>query len=334
MSGQEAVQQIEQTRPDRKPCGLKMEVAAPAVLIGEDVSIAGGDGVAGGRQVQIEPRAHVYVAGLAPIKTGMRKHDFCSADEEGEKGERCDPVRDAHEGGVALRVRVSYRTKFGRRRQITRTEVLAGIVAVISDRQTCIHKVDPIPDGGDSTAMAQLLWGLEMRIALIVLLGAASAFGQGAGSGSMAGNATAACGSEYVSFKLRLDKSPHTLTQPEARKARVYFFHDAGTGYTLGYPTVKVAVDGAWLGANHGNTYFSATVDPGEHHVCVTLQSSLVAQRVELAHFTAEADKVYCFRTQLVMSRSVELLELEPLDSDQGKYLIGSFALSVSSVKK
>jgi hypothetical protein len=68
--------------------------------------------------------------------------------------------------------------------------------------------------------------------------------------------------------------------------------------------------------------------------VCVTLQSSLVAQRVELAHFTAEAEKVYYYRTQLVTSRSVELLELEPIDSDQGKYLIGTFPLSVSQPKK
>ena len=68
--------------------------------------------------------------------------------------------------------------------------------------------------------------------------------------------------------------------------------------------------------------------------MCVTLQSSLVAQRVELAHFTAEADRVYYFRTRLVMSRTVELLELDPIDSDQGKYLVVSSTLSVSTPKK
>jgi len=93
-------------------------------------------------------------------------------------------------------------------------------------------------------------------------------------------------------------------------------------------------MDGAWVGANHGNSYFSVSVAPGEHHVCVTLQSSLVAQRVELAHFTAEADRVYYFRTRLVMSRTVELLELDPIDSDQGKYLVVSSTLSVSTPKK
>jgi hypothetical protein len=143
-----------------------------------------------------------------------------------------------------------------------------------------------------------------------------------------------ACGPEGVSFNVKRDDSQHQLLPPDAGKARVYFLHDAGTGSTLGYPTVKLAIDGAWVGANHGNSYFSVSVGPGEHHICVTLQSSLVAQRVELAHFTAEAGKTYYYRTQLVTSRTVELLELDAIDSDQGKYLIDSSPLSVSSPKK
>ncbi len=168
-----------------------------------------------------------------------------------------------------------------------------------------------------------------MRIALVTLLLAASAFAQVPPAAS-----TAACGPENVSFKVKLDESQHTLAQPDPGKARVYFFQDAGTSHTLGYPTVKIAMDGAWVGANHGNSYFSVSVEPGKHHVCVTLQSSLVAQRVELTHFTAEAEKVYYYRTRLVMSRTVELLDLDPIDSDQGKYLIASFPLSVSNPKK
>jgi hypothetical protein len=168
-----------------------------------------------------------------------------------------------------------------------------------------------------------------MRFIVLVMLFAASASAQVPPVAS-----SAACGQENVSFKVKLDESQHTLAQPDPGKARVYFFHDAGTPHTLGYPTVKLAMDGAWVGANHGNSYFSVSVEPGEHHVCVTLQSSLVAQRVELAHFTAEAEKIYYYRTQLVMSRSVELLELEAIDSDQGKYLIATFPLSVSQLKK
>lgn len=167
-----------------------------------------------------------------------------------------------------------------------------------------------------------------MKIVLITLLLTASAFAQ------IPPASTAACGHDNVSFKVKLDDSQHMLAQPDPGKARVYFIQDAGTPFTFGYPTMKLALDGAWVGANHGNSYFSVPVEPGEHHVCVMLQSSLVLQRVELAHFTAEADKIYYYRTRLVMSRTIELLELDPIDSDQGRYSIATFPLSVSSPKK
>ena len=168
-----------------------------------------------------------------------------------------------------------------------------------------------------------------MKIAVVALLFAASGFAQ-----AVPATATAACGPENTNFKVTLDKSQKTLAQPERGKARVYFFQDAGTGATLGYPTTKLGMDGVWVGANHGNSYFSVSVEPGEHHVCATLQSSLVAQRVELAHFTAAVGKIYYYRTRLIMSRSMELLDLDSIDSDQGKYLIASFPLSVSAPKK
>jgi hypothetical protein len=168
-----------------------------------------------------------------------------------------------------------------------------------------------------------------MRIIALVMLCAASAIAQVAPADS-----TAACGRDNVSFKVKLDQSQHAVMPPETGKARVYFLQDAGTDHTLGYPTVKVAMDGTWVGANHGNSYFSVSVDPGEHYLCVELQTSILSQRVELAHFTAEADKVYYFRTRLLLSRSIELLELAAIDSDQGKYLVATFPLGISSVKK
>jgi len=144
----------------------------------------------------------------------------------------------------------------------------------------------------------------------------------------------AACGSDHVSFGVKLDQSAHSPAQPEPGKARIYFIHEAGTSFTIGYPTSKLGIDGMWVGANHGNSYFSVSVAPGEHRLCAALQSSIVDQRVELAHLRAEAGKVYYYRTRLVMSREVELLELVPIDSDQGKLLIDSFPLSVSHAKK
>ncbi|HVZ84686.1 MAG TPA: DUF2846 domain-containing protein [Terracidiphilus sp.] len=167
-----------------------------------------------------------------------------------------------------------------------------------------------------------------MKIALLLVLCAASALAQ-----NPSVNPLAACGSDGASFKTKMDDSRHTVDQPESGKARIYFIHESGTPLSLGYPTTKLGVDGKWVGANHSNSYFSVSVEPGEHHLCAALQSSLVGSRVELAHFQAEAGKVYFYRTRLVMSRSIELLDLEPLDSDQGRYLVDSFPLSISTRK-
>jgi hypothetical protein len=168
-----------------------------------------------------------------------------------------------------------------------------------------------------------------MKIALVVLMFASSALAQGPSAA-----ATAACGSGNVSFKVKLGYSQLTPAQPDPGKALVYFIHDAGTSAVFAYPTAKLGLDGAWVGANHSNSYFFVSIEPGEHHLCALLQSSIVDQREELAHFTAEAGKVYYYRTRLVMSKEVELLELDLIDSDQGEHLIASYPLSVSKPKK
>jgi hypothetical protein len=164
----------------------------------------------------------------------------------------------------------------------------------------------------------------RMRILLLILLFGSTALAQGLSS-SLIGP----CGSGSANFKVKLGDGQHVPAQPAPGKALVYFIHDAGTSAVFAYPTTKLAVDGAWVGANHSNSYFSVSVDPGEHHVCATLQSSLVENRAEFAHFQAEAGKVYYYRTRLVMSRAVEMLDLDPIDSDEGQYLIQSYPLSI-----
>src|SRR6476646_9912462 len=135
MPREHAEQAIEQSRPDRKPCRLEMEIAAPAVLIGEHVAVAGGDCPAGGWHVKIEPGMHVYIAGFAPVQARMRKQDLSSATEQSEKGKRRKPMGHAHQRGVALGAGHN-RNRVGRRREL--------MGSTISDRQSCIHR-SPIP---------------------------------------------------------------------------------------------------------------------------------------------------------------------------------------------
>ncbi len=148
-----------------------------------------------------------------------------------------------------------------------------------------------------------------------------------------------ACGTSGTQFKVKLKNFPPAPAPPPAGQAQVIFIHDTGDGgdSTLirgVYPTSKYAIDGSWAGANHGDSWFAVPVTPGEHHVCADLQSSIVGQRTELAHFTAVPGQTYYFRTRLLMSRQIELLELEPIDSDQGSYLTRVYPLSASTAKK
>src|ERR1019366_1867895 len=57
-------------------------------------------------------------------------------------------------------------------------------------------------------------------------------------------------------------------------KALVYVIQDIGSINCIGgCITTKIALDGAWVGANHHNSYFSFAVDPGERHLCANWQS-------------------------------------------------------------
>jgi hypothetical protein len=157
-----------------------------------------------------------------------------------------------------------------------------------------------------------------MKAALIALLFAASAVAQAQTV------AAAACGPKDAGFDVKLDKSQHALAQPEPGKARVYFIQE-----TAGLKVV-FWMDGAWVGANRHDSYFSVSVEPGEHHACVNVQS-IFGHPVGLAHFTAEAGKIYYFNARVIDTRDDAFLFFGAEDSDQAKYQIASFPLSVST---
>ena len=98
----------------------------------------------------------------------------------------------------------------------------------------------------------------------------------------------------------------------------------------------EIAVDGTWVGANHHNSYLLFAVEPGEHHLCTNWQSHFerMSRVVGLAHFTAEAGKVYFFRTRVIGYGGPTFFDFEPIDSDLGKLFIASIPMSVSHPKK
>jgi hypothetical protein len=174
-----------------------------------------------------------------------------------------------------------------------------------------------------------------MKTLLVVLLLCAAAWAQGA---STASAVAPGCSSDNIKFEVKTNKSQHPVAQPEAGKAVVYFVDDDTEFEFLPRPTTRVGLDGMWVGANHGDSYFYYAIDPGEHHLCVSWQSfELMGEthKTAAAHFTAEAGQSYYFQVKNVWLRDhgnahVELL---PLDSDEGQLLASKYALSNSHAK-
>lgn len=148
---------------------------------------------------------------------------------------------------------------------------------------------------------------------------------------------TSACGPVNVKFDVKEDKAQQSLRPRDSGKALVYMIEDYAEVECLGpCVTVRIGLDGSWIGANQGNTYFFFTVTPGQHHLCSNWQSKLesLSSMYSMANFTAEAGKTYYFRTRIWSSYQILRLDLDAINSDEGSYLVASFPLAVSHPKK
>jgi hypothetical protein len=150
--------------------------------------------------------------------------------------------------------------------------------------------------------------------------------------------AVSACGQANTKFAVKQDQT-QPPSKPESGKALVYVIEDMGQwdrGCLGGCITIRVGLDGAWIGANQGNTHFSFSVLPGEHHLCANWQSSLAerSSMYSLADFNAEAGKVYYFRTRVWASGNVPFLDLDPVNNDEGRYQVAASPPAISNPKK
>jgi hypothetical protein len=145
--------------------------------------------------------------------------------------------------------------------------------------------------------------------------------------------AKAACGPDDVHFDFEITDAVPSVLEPKAGKARIYV---VGQDFCCGI-IARVGMNGAWLGAIRGNSYLTASIDPGERHLCTQWQSrfSSRSKYVALANLTAEAGKTYYFRMRLMMQANGRpFLDLDALNSDQGKYLVLTSQTSNSKVEK
>ena len=175
-----------------------------------------------------------------------------------------------------------------------------------------------------------------MKTVLAVLLFATVAFSQ---DQPEAARAAVGCGPSGTKFDVQIDKKQHPTLPPEADKAIIYIFQDAkrdSNARNLGNTTTRVGLDGVWVGANHGKSYFFVQVNPGDHHLCVAQQAMLKTSSKLGSALTlrAEAGKVYYFRAEVQeKSEAGPGVELEAIDSAEGQSLIANSALSISEAR-
>lgn len=162
--------------------------------------------------------------------------------------------------------------------------------------------------------------------------------------------AEAACGDPAVNFNVKRVKGQSDVLAPPADFARVVVL-EAGLGYADGYfvpkgksrpkkykklpqaltPTVRMGMDGQWMGALRGNDFITFTVSPGEHHLCAQLQhlgnagTSTPLPMAYLSDMKASAGQTYYFQITYMMiggNFSKSGLELHPLQNYQGRLLL------------
>jgi len=154
------------------------------------------------------------------------------------------------------------------------------------------------------------------------------------------------CGPANVKFDVKLDRSKHSVSQPEPGKALVYvievFQRPPGE---LGTPTIRVGLNGKWVGANRGTSYLSFSADAGENHLCTNWQSvqKQLSNQHSLTNFVSEPGKTYFFRVQthfetygsgVAQPGVVWSFDLQPMNSDEAKNFIAASPLSVSQTKR
>jgi hypothetical protein len=155
----------------------------------------------------------------------------------------------------------------------------------------------------------------------------------------------ASCGPDQAKFEVQRQAHSHPTGTPESGMALVYVFGDSeldNTAIHIGGLITRVGLDGAWVGAYEHKSYTYFSVNPGEHRLCTSQQSSLKSRRDNIT-FTAEEGKVYYFRTQptpasLARSTASQVpngeVELAAVDPAQAQLMVPKWAYSTSQPKK
>jgi len=152
------------------------------------------------------------------------------------------------------------------------------------------------------------------------------------------------CGKDDVKFDVKTRKNQPPPVPPDEGKAQIVFINTVHRpGFAAGAPdlTTRFGMDGSWVGAATGESYFTIEVPAGEHHVCASVQQHLgisgqdLKSMIAMDTFTAVAGKVYYYEYGFsrvgVVGRSYSLAQT---NEEEGKFKVKSSEVSTSTPNK
>jgi hypothetical protein len=157
-----------------------------------------------------------------------------------------------------------------------------------------------------------------------------------------------ACGNEKIQFDVQTLKNQPPPGPPAAGKAQIIVIETLDKSWMClgcGTPSMRVGMDGVWIGATQGASYFSLDILPGEHDLCVGWQSAFghLKKMVGLTSFTAKAGEVYYFEAKAKIhehnygNNSTEIdrdLDFVQVDELEGGYGVKAGKLAISKPNK
>jgi hypothetical protein len=139
------------------------------------------------------------------------------------------------------------------------------------------------------------------------------------------------CGNDKIKFDVKTEGGRPAPAAPREGKAQIIFIQGENQMVApFQNATVRFGMDGAWVGANNGNSYFGLKV------LCASWQSAWkrLSKNVDLTSFTAEPGQVYYYSAQVtVNSRNSVSFHLSQLNEDEGRYRVANSKLSTSKPK-
>lgn len=171
-------------------------------------------------------------------------------------------------------------------------------------------------------------------ISATVLLSFACALAAGAQTTGAPG-----CGAPEQKFDVKTIKEKAEVKAVPGKALLLVLQNDSLYG-TVPRPTNRIGVDGKWVGATHGKSYLTVVLEPGEHHLCTSWQTSSVLwheRSSAAAHFTADPNGIYYFQVKDLLISSgpggVSEVVLEPVDSDEGQLMMSEYKQAQSKIK-